>query len=54
MCRWRPFVWSFGVCVLLADQASAQMLTETEALARMRMEHPQVYDEMRRICDGAR
>ncbi len=42
MCRWRPFVWSFGVCVLLADQASAQMLTETEALARMRMEHPQV------------
>ena len=42
MCRWRPLVWSFGVCVLLADHASAQMLTEAEALTRMRMEHPQV------------
>ena len=42
MCRWRPLVWSFGVCALLANQAAAQTMTEAEVLARVRMEHPQV------------
>lgn len=41
MCRWRTLAWSCAVCVLPAG-ASAQMLTEAEALGRMRMEHPQV------------
>ena len=40
MWRWR-FV-AAGFCGLVAAGASAQTLTEEQALARMRMEHPQV------------
>ncbi len=42
MCRWRPLVLAAGFCGLVAWGASAQTLTEEQALARMRMEHPQV------------
>ena len=42
MCRWRPLVWATGFCGLFVWGASAQTLTEEQALARMRMEHPQV------------
>ena len=42
MCRWRPLVVAIGFCELVALDASAQSLTETQALARMHMEHPQV------------
>jgi len=42
MCRWRPLVWAIGFCGLFVWGASAQTLTEEQALARMRMEHPQV------------
>ena len=36
------FVLAIAFCGLVAAGASAQMLTEEQALARMRMEHPQV------------
>ena len=42
MYRWRPLVLAAGFCGLVAWGASAQTLTEEQALARMRMEHPQV------------
>ena len=42
MYRWRPLVLATGFCGLVAWGASAQTLTEEQALARMRMEHPQV------------
>jgi len=42
MCRWRPPVLATGFCGLVAWGASAQTLTEEQALARMRMEHPQI------------
>ena len=42
MSRWRPLVLATGFCGLVAWGASAQTLTEEQALARMRMEHPQV------------
>ena len=42
MCRWRPLVLAAGFCGLVAWAASAQTLTEEQALARLRMEHPQV------------
>ena len=42
MCQWRPLVLAAGFCGLVAWGASAQPLTEEQALARMRMEHPQV------------
>ncbi len=41
MCRWRPLVLAAGVCGLATWNVSAQTLTEDQALARMRMEHPQ-------------
>ena len=40
MCRWRPLVLATGFCGLVAWGASAQTLTEEQALARMRREHP--------------
>ena len=40
MCRWP--VLAAGFCGLVAAGASAQTLTEEQALARMRMEHPQI------------
>ncbi len=40
MCRWR-LVLVAGLCGLLVWDASAQTLTEEQALARMRTEHPQ-------------
>mgnify|MGYP000067727506 CR=1 FL=1 len=42
MCRWRPLVLATGFCGLVAWGASAQTLTEEQALTRMRMEHPQM------------
>ena len=42
MCRWRPLVLAAGFYGLVAWGASAQTLTEEQALARMRMEHPQL------------
>ena len=42
MCRWRPLVWATGFCGLFVWGASAQTLTEEQALGRMRIEHPQV------------
>ena len=42
MCRWRPLVLATGFCGLVAWGASAQTLTEKQALTRMRMEHPQI------------
>lgn len=42
MCRWRPLVLATGFCGLVAWGASAQTLTEEQALTRMRMEHPQI------------
>ena len=42
MCRWRPLVLATGFCGLVAWGASAQTLTEEQALTRMRLEHPQV------------
>ena len=42
MCRWRPLVLAVGFCGLGAWGASAQSLTEEQALARMRLEHPQI------------
>ena len=41
MCRWR-LVLVAGVCGLVVSDASAQTLTEAQALARMRTEHPQL------------
>ena len=49
MCRWRPLVfavwaicpvWAAGLSGLVGGSASAQTLTEEQAVARMRMEHP--------------
>ena len=40
MRRWRPLVLATGFCGLLGWSASAQTLTEEQALTRMRMEHP--------------
>ncbi len=40
MGRWRLLVLATGFCGLVAWGASAQTLTEAQALARMRMEHP--------------
>ena len=40
MRRWRPLVLVAGVCGLIAWDASGQTLTEEQALARMRVEHP--------------
>lgn len=42
MCRWRPLVWATGFSGLFAWGVSAQTLTEEQAIARMRIEHPQV------------
>ena len=42
MCRWRPLLWATVFCGVFVWDASAQTLTEEQALARMRMEHPQV------------
>ena len=42
MCRWRPLFLAAVFCGLVPWGASAQPLTEEQALARMRMEHPQV------------
>ena len=42
MCRWQPLVLAAGFGGLVAWGASAQTLTEEQALTRMRMEHPQV------------
>ena len=42
MCRGRPLIWSIVFCWLFVWGISAQTLTEEEALARMRVEHPQV------------
>ena len=42
MCRWRPLFLAAGFCGLVAWDASAQTLTEQQALARMRREHPQL------------
>jgi hypothetical protein len=42
MRRWRPLVLAAGFCGLVGWEAFAQTLTEEQALARMRMEHPQV------------
>ena len=42
MCRWRQLALATGCCGLVAWGASAQTLTEEQALARMRVEHPQV------------
>ena len=42
MCRWRPLVLAAGLWGLVVWGASAQVLTEAQALARMRMEHPQL------------
>ena len=42
MCRWRPLFLAAVFCGLVPWGASAQTLTEEQALARMRMEHPQV------------
>ena len=41
MCRWR-LVLVAGLYGLVAWDASAQTLTEEQALARMRTEHPQL------------
>ena len=43
MCRWRSLVLAAGFCGLVAWEASAQTLTETQALTRMRMEHPLIH-----------
>jgi cobalt-zinc-cadmium efflux system outer membrane protein len=40
MRRWRPLVLATGFCGLVGWSASAQTLTEEQALTRMRMEHP--------------
>ena len=40
MGRWQPLALATGFCGLVAWGASAQTLTEAQALARMRMEHP--------------
>ena len=40
MGRWRLLVLATGFCGLVTWGASAQTLTEAQALARMRMEHP--------------
>ena len=42
MRRWRPLVLATGFCGLVGWGASAQTLTEEQALTRMRMEHPQI------------
>ena len=42
MRRWRPLVLATGFCGLVGWSASAQTLTEAQALTRMRMEHPQI------------
>ena len=42
MRRWRPLVLATGFCGLVGWSASAQTLTEAQALTRMRMEHPQL------------
>ena len=42
MCRWQPLVLAALFCGLVAWDAAAQTVTEEEALARMRMEHPEV------------
>jgi cobalt-zinc-cadmium efflux system outer membrane protein len=42
MFRWRLLVLVTGFCGLFVWNASAQMLTEEQALTRMRMEHPEV------------
>ena len=42
MRRWRPLVLATGFCGLVGWGASAQTLTEAQALTRMRMEHPQI------------
>lgn len=42
MCRWRVLVLAIGSCGLGAWGASAQTLTEEQALMKMRREHPQI------------
>ena len=42
MFQWRLLVWVTGFCGLFVWNASAQTLTEEQALTRMRMEHPEV------------
>ena len=57
MCRWRPLVLAAGFCGLVAWGASAQTLTEEQALARMRSEHPQervLHFTVREVAAAAR
>ena len=57
MCRWRRLIFATGFCGLIAGGASGQTLTEEQALARMRMEHPQtrlLQLAVRELAAGAR